>query len=93
MDPREFVSYVYMRFSQIINKLENLENTLSDQDCSNKILRSMWKEWQSKMIAIKESKDVKTLDISTIFGKLNEHEHELKRLEASEINVKKEGKD
>lgn len=45
------------------------------------------------MIAIKESKDVKTLDISIIFGKLNEHEHELKRLEASEINVKKEGKD
>lgn len=44
------------------------------------------------MSVIKESRDLKTLDITTLFGKLIEHAHELKRLEAREVNAKKKEK-
>lgn len=36
--------------------------------------------------------DLKSLDISTLFGKLIKHEHELKRLKAREANLKKKEK-
>lgn len=49
----------------------------------------MCREWQPKTTFIKEFDGLKSLDISILFGKLIEHEHELKTLEASESNVKK----
>lgn len=50
-----------MRFSHIINKLENLGKTTYDQDCANKILRSMCREWQPKVTA---NKKMSNLEIS-----------------------------
>lgn len=40
----------------------------------------MCRERQLKVKAIKKYHDLKTLDMSNLFGKLIEHEHELKRL-------------
>lgn len=45
----------------------------------------MCREWQPKVTIIKESHDLKTLDVSTLFEKLTEHEHELKKLEDKNI--------
>ncbi|KEH21677.1 receptor-like protein [Medicago truncatula] len=45
-----------------------------------------------KVIAIKESRNLNTLDITVLFGKLKEHEHEMTRLKVSEKNVKKKEK-
>lgn len=52
----------------------------------------MYRERQSDVTDIKEFNNLKYLDISTLFWKLIEHEHELKILEASEANVKKKEK-
>lgn len=92
VEPGEIVASMQMRFSHIINKLENLGKTTYNQDYDNKILRSMCKEWQPKVTAIKESHDLKTLDMSTLFGKLTEREHELNRLKASESDTKHKDK-
>lgn len=43
-EPREFVSSMHMRFSHIINKLENLGKTTSNQDFPNKTQRSVCRE-------------------------------------------------
>lgn len=43
-----------MCFIHLINKLENLHKILSDQDCANKVLRSMFKKWKPKVTTIKE---------------------------------------
>lgn len=45
MEPNEIVASIHMRFSYIINKIENLGNTTSNQDCANKILKSMCRAW------------------------------------------------
>lgn len=44
MEPEEIVAFMQMRFFHLINKLDILGKTASNQDCANKILRSMCKE-------------------------------------------------
>jgi hypothetical protein len=59
-----------MKFTHIVNKLQNLGKTISNQNCTNKILRCMSREWQSKVTTIKESQNLKTLGITTLFGNI-----------------------
>ncbi|XP_061356974.1 uncharacterized protein LOC133301366, partial [Gastrolobium bilobum] len=57
----------------------------------HEVLRSLNREWQPKVTAICGSKDLKTISIATLFGKLQEHELELARLTLKE-NAKKKSK-
>jgi len=45
MEDGESISSMQMRFTNIINKLQNLGKTISSQDCTNKILRCMNNEF------------------------------------------------
>lgn len=92
MEPRESVDFMQTRFLHLINKRQDLSKIFSNKDCINKILISMCREWQPKVIAIKEVNDISTLDIIKLFGKLVEHENELKRLTDSEVKSKKKEK-
>lgn len=47
---------------------------------------------EAKVTAIIESQNLNTLGITTLFGKLKEHEHEMLRLKTSEKDVKKKEK-
>ncbi|KAL5133306.1 hypothetical protein HKD37_03G006653 [Glycine soja] len=47
------------------------------------------KEWQPKVTAISESKDLSSMSLATLFGKLQEHEMELQCLNQNEENDKK----
>ncbi|XP_050889936.1 uncharacterized protein LOC127095266 [Lathyrus oleraceus] len=47
-------------------------------------------EWKPKVTVIKEANDLTTLDITTLFGKLEEHQEELASLEKYEKTIKKE---
>lgn len=85
----ETVESMQMRFIYIINNLENLGKTLSNQDYANKVVSSMYKKWQPKVTTIKESHGFKALDVYTLFGKLTEHDLELKKLKVNKVNVKK----
>jgi len=44
MEDGETISSIQMRFTHIVNKLQNLGKTISKQDCTNKYLRCMTKE-------------------------------------------------
>lgn len=44
----------------------------------------MTKEWQPKVVAIKESQNLNVLSIITLFGKLKEYKHEINRFKSNE---------
>jgi len=56
-----------MRFTHIVNKLQNLGKDISNQYCTNKVLICMTRDWQPKVIAIKESQNRNILGITTLF--------------------------
>jgi len=89
MEDGESISYMQMRFTHIVNKLQNLGKDISNQDYTNKILRCMAREWKPKVTAIKESQNLNVLSMITLFGKLKEHEHEIIRLKSNEDDSKK----
>jgi len=84
MEDGETISSMQMRFIHIVNKLQGLGKKNSNQDCTNKILRCMTREWQPKVTTIKESQNLNVLSMITLFGNLKEHEHEILRLKSSE---------
>ncbi|KEH41132.1 hypothetical protein MTR_1g042893 [Medicago truncatula] len=49
-------------------------------------------ECRSKVTTIKESQNLKTLGITTLFGKTKKHEHEILRLKVREEDIKKKEK-
>ena len=49
----------------------------------------MSRYWQFKVTTIKESQNLNTHDITTLFGKLKEHGHKIVRLKSSEEELKK----
>lgn len=76
--PGELVDSMQTRILHLINKLRDLCKTFSNKDYTNKILKSMCMEWKAKVVMIKEANDLSTLDITKLFGKLDEHENKLK---------------
>jgi len=53
-----------------------------------KILKCLDRTWQPKVTAILESKDLTSMTIASLFGKLREHELEMNRLVAQESEDK-----
>lgn len=78
------------RCTHLINSLNALGKLVSNEVSTNKILRYLNIEWQPKVTSIKEANNLLTLDTTTLFGKLEEHEQELICLEKHAKNIKKE---
>ena len=76
-------------FTHIINHLASLGKVLPNEDLINKVLRRLSRQWQPKVTTIAESRDLNNMSLATIFGKLQEHEMELMRLNQYEENDKK----
>ena len=89
MQPGEKILDMQKRFSHLINHLAALGKTLSNNEINLKILRSLTREWQPKVTAISEKKSLSNMSLAALFGKLQEHEIELARLEQHEEVVKK----
>jgi len=49
-----------------------------------KVLKCLDKTWQPKVTAISESKDLTSMTVTSLFGKLREHEIEIQRLVVQE---------
>ena len=90
MKQGESVSDMQKRFVHLTNRLNALGKPVSNETATNKILRCLSREWQPKVTAIKEANDLTTLTITTLFGKLEEHQQELESLEKYENKSKKE---
>ncbi|KAK2444675.1 gag-protease polyprotein [Trifolium repens] len=85
----ETIEDMQQRFIKITNKLHGLGKPITNQDATNKILRCLSRCWQPKVTAIKEANDLTTLSLTTLFGKLTEHEQVLNLLEKQEKSEKK----
>src|SRR4051812_40128577 len=88
MKPRETILELQKRFVHLTNHLKELGKTLTTEELNLKVLRSLTREWQPKVTAISEKKNLSKMTSATLFGKLQEYETELGRLETHEIQIK-----
>ena len=89
MNANENIQDMQKRFTHIVNHLASLGKNFQNEDLINKVLRCLSREWQPKVTAITESRDLSNMTLATLFGKLQEHEMELLRLNQHEENDKK----
>ena len=84
----ETIAEVQKRFTHIINHLMSLDKTFEKEELNIKILKCLDRAWQPKVSAISESKDLTSLSMASLFGKLREHELEMNRLNVQESEDK-----
>ena len=84
MQPGENIADVQKRFTHIVNHLTGLGKEFDREELNIKILKRLDRSWQPKVTAISESRDLSKLGTAALFGKLMEHELELKRLKEQE---------
>ena len=89
MLPGESIVALQKRFVHLTNHLIALGKTFTNDDLNLKVLRSLTREWKPKVTAISEKKSLSTMTSASLFGKLQEHELELGRLEKHESQEKK----
>ena len=77
------------RFTHIVNRLTGLGKEFDREELNIKVLKCLDRSWQPKVTAISESRDLSELSIAALFGKLMEHELELKRLKKQETVERK----
>jgi len=78
------------RFTHIVNHLTGLGKIFDIDELNIKILKSLNRTWQPKVMAITKSQNPTTMTMEALFGKLREHELELGRLnEEEDIGRKK----
>jgi len=89
MQPEEAIVDVQKRFTHIVNHLTELRKEFDKEELKIKVLKSLDRSWQPKVIGISESRDLSKLSTTALFGKLMEHELELKRLKEQETMERK----
>ncbi|XP_073226919.1 uncharacterized protein [Cicer arietinum] len=89
MQPGESILDLQKRFSHLTNHLTALGKIFTNDELNLKVLRSLTRAWQPKVTAISEKKSLSKMSLSALFGKLQEHEIELGRLEQNESQEKK----
>ena len=84
----ETVLDVQKGFTHIVNHLISLGKIFEMEELDIKILKCLDRSWQPKVTAISKFKDLTTLTITSLFGKLREHELEMNRLNDQEHEEK-----
>nr|KYP56008.1 hypothetical protein KK1_002235 [Cajanus cajan] len=85
----ESISNFQKRFTHLINHLIDLGRKFEKEEMNLKVLQCLNRSWQEKVTAIEESKDLTSLTLATLFGKLREHEEKLHIFEENEQQDKK----
>ena len=81
MEPTENIIRMYTRFTNIVNNLKNLGKVYTDGDLCRKILRSLLRTWDSKVITIQESRDLSILKVEEPVSSLMTYEIDLNQHE------------
>ena len=74
MHSNETIAQIFARFNTITNDLYALGKSHTSIELVNKILRSLPKAYQSKVVAIWEARDLSKLPIEELMGSLTTHE-------------------
>ena len=89
MQPEENIVDVQKRVAHIVNHLTGLGKVFDKEELTIKVMKCLDRSCQPKVTAISESKDLSKLSTTALFGKLMEHELELKRLKEQETVERK----
>nr|KYP32980.1 Retrovirus-related Pol polyprotein from transposon TNT 1-94 [Cajanus cajan] len=89
MQNGESISDFQKRFTHLINHLVDLGRKFEKEELNLKVLQCLDRSWQAKVTAIEESKDLTSLTLATLFGKLREHEQKLHIFDEHEQQDKK----
>ena len=73
----ETIAELQTRFTHIVNHLLGLEKTFEDKELNVKILNCLTRTWELKITTIMESKNLATMTMEALFGKLFAYEHEM----------------
>jgi len=88
MQKGETIIEVQKRFTHIVNHLTSLGKTFDKEELNIKVLKCLNRSWQPKVTSISESKDLTSMTIASLFGKLREYELEMDRLNLQENEYK-----
>ena len=86
----ESITQMYTRFTDIINDLSSLGKEYSMSEKVRKILRSLPKQWEAKVTAIQEAKNLSTLPLDELVGSLMTHEMTMKQNSDDSVKTDKE---
>ena len=92
MNQGESIQEMQKRFTHIVNHLASLGKTFPNEDLINKVLRCLSRHCQLKVTKIAKSRNLATMTLATLFGKLQEHELKLSRFNRNEeLDKRKKG--
>ncbi|KAL5540358.1 hypothetical protein UlMin_043027 [Ulmus minor] len=86
----ESITQMYTRFTNIINDLSSLGKEYSMSEKVRKILRSLPKQWEAKVTAIQEAKNLSNLPLDELVGSLMTHEITMKQNIDDSVKMEKE---
>ncbi|MDQ9783683.1 hypothetical protein, partial [Serratia marcescens] len=58
------------RFTSIVNELSNLGKTFENRELALKVMRSLPREWDMKTMIMRESKNLKRMELQELFEEL-----------------------
>ncbi|GAV58218.1 UBN2 domain-containing protein, partial [Cephalotus follicularis] len=79
MQPNESIKNLYNWLLDITNGLLGLGKVFGQDELVRKLLGCLNDEWEPKVTAIEESKDLKTMEIKELLGSLMTHEVKLNK--------------
>ncbi|GAV80023.1 UBN2 domain-containing protein [Cephalotus follicularis] len=88
MQPNESIKNLYNRLLDITNGLLGLGKIFGQDELVRKLLGCLNDEWDPKVTAIEESKDLKTMEIEEFLGSLMTHEVKLNKKSANLVETK-----
>ncbi|GAU48935.1 hypothetical protein TSUD_373440 [Trifolium subterraneum] len=88
MKEDESVHNFYMNVMDFANSFDDLGEKLSDEKIVRKILRSLTKKFDMKVIAMKEAQDISTMKVDELIGSLQTYESSVnERLEKKNKSI------
>ncbi|PKA58448.1 hypothetical protein AXF42_Ash013954 [Apostasia shenzhenica] len=70
---------MFIRFTNITNRLISLEKIFTNEELVRKILRCLPREYDAKVMTIIEARDLSTFELDMLLGSLTTYELEMKR--------------
>ncbi|GKV05126.1 hypothetical protein SLEP1_g17167 [Rubroshorea leprosula] len=77
MKPEESIQDMYRRLNDIVTNFKALGKVYPSQEVVRKVLRSLPKNWEANKTTIEESKDLNTLKLDDLIGKLMTYEMDI----------------
>ena len=89
MHSNETIAQMFARFNTTISALYALGKSYTSTELVNKILRSFPKRYQSKVVAIREARNLSKLPLKELMGSLMTHEITIRDHDKDEEEDKK----